>query len=153
MSYAMAFGMEIYNTAIREGKVFSSQGFTMMGNHVFVAAFFEALYMGLFVIALSELFGTKIGNRFMETHTRENDSPYFKQLMRQAGTVGVMCPGMSFVATVLFFYILGDASIIQFPSLYVGTLFKNFPMAFFWNMYAAAPFTRFLFARIKKFIK
>lgn len=153
MSYAMAYGMEVYNTAIRAGKVFSSQGFTMMGNHVFVGAFFESLYMGVFVVILSELYGTRIGNHFMETHTRENDSPYFKQLMRQAGTVGIMCPSMSLVATILFFYILGGAPLVQFPSLYVGTLIKNFPMAFFWNMYGAAPFTRFLFGRIKRFLK
>ena len=25
--------------------------------------------------------------------------------------------------------------------VWIGTVLKNFPMAFFWNMYAAAPFT------------
>ena len=28
------------------------------------------------------------------------------------------------------------------------TVFKNFPMAFFWNMFAAAPFTHWLFENL-----
>ncbi|MEI3221529.1 MAG: hypothetical protein V8S01_05750 [Dorea sp.] len=30
----------------------------------------------------------------------------------------------------------------------VGTVLKNGPMAFFWNMFAAAPFSHWLFQRI-----
>jgi hypothetical protein len=29
-----------------------------------------------------------------------------------------------------------------------GHLLKNFPMAFFWNMYAAAPFTHLVFGAL-----
>lgn len=29
-----------------------------------------------------------------------------------------------------------------------GTLIKNFPIAFFWNMFAAAPFSHWLFGKI-----
>ena len=68
--------------------------------------------------------------------------------MRQAGTVAVMCPTMSLVASVLFNIILGDSSVIQLPAIWIGTLLKNFPMAFFWNMFAAAPFTHWLFGKI-----
>ena len=38
--------------------------------------------------------------------------------------------------------------ICQLPAIWVGTFFKNFPMAFFWNMFAAAPFTHWLFKKI-----
>ena len=37
----------------------------------------------------------------------------------------------------------------QLPAIWTGTVFKNFPMAFFWNMFAAAPFTRWAFSHIK----
>ena len=36
----------------------------------------------------------------------------------------------------------------QLPAIWVGTVIKNFPMAFFWNMFAAAPFSRWLFGKI-----
>lgn len=36
----------------------------------------------------------------------------------------------------------------QLPAIWVGTVLKNFPMAFFWNMFAAAPFSHWLFQRI-----
>jgi hypothetical protein len=65
--------------------------------------------------------------------------------MRQAGTVAIMCPTMSLVASILFNIILGGAPIYQLPAIWVGTVIKNFPMAFFWNMFAATGFTRFVF--------
>ena len=35
----------------------------------------------------------------------------------------------------------GDVLVVwQLPAIWAGTLIKNFPMAFFWNMFAAAPF-------------
>lgn len=68
--------------------------------------------------------------------------------MRQAGTVAVMCPTMSLVATILFYGILGGTPVFQLPAVWVGTVLKNFPMAFFWNMFAASPFTRWAFRRL-----
>lgn len=53
----------------------------------------------------------------------------------------VMCPTMSLAATIIFSMILGGAPVWQLPAIWAGTLIKNFPMAFFWNMFAAAPFT------------
>lgn len=142
MSYAMAIGMEIYNMAINFG------GFDAMNYHVLVEAFKEALYMGLFVLLFSYLWGNKIGERFMEKHTTKQDSPYICQLLRQAGTVSIMSPTMSMVATILFQIVMGGQSVMALIPLFIGTLLKNFPMAFFWNMFAAAPLTHWLFEKI-----
>jgi len=68
--------------------------------------------------------------------------------MRQAGTVAIMCPSMSMVASILFNVILAHQAIYNLPAIWVGTVLKNFPMAFFWNMFAAAPFTHWLFEKI-----
>ena len=38
--------------------------------------------------------------------------------------------------------------ICQLPAIWVGTFLKNFPMAFFWNMFAAAPFSHWLFGKL-----
>ena len=150
MSYAMAYGMEVYNMAIKLGfNLTQGAGFSSMTNVVFWEAFKEALYMGVFVFLFSNLWGNRCGAIFMEKHCDpKKDNPYFCQLMRQAGTVAVMCPTMSMVAAILFNVILGGQPLVQLPAIWVGTFLKNFPMAFFWNMFAAAPFSHWLFSKI-----
>ena len=152
MSYAMAFGMEIYNSAINLGFDLKAGGLSHMTNEVFVVAMKEVGWIGIVVIILSSLYGNKFGEHFMLTHTKEDDPAYFKVLMRQAGTVAVMCPSMSLFATVAFFMIPGVVPVSQLPAVFVGTLIKNFPMAFFWNMFGAAPFTRWAFSHAKRFL-
>ena len=149
MSYAMAYGMEIYNVAIKLGVNLTAGGFSNMTNLIFWEALKEASYMGLLVLLFSNLWGNRIGASFASKHCDPSkDSPYICQLLRQAGTVAVMCPTMSLVASILFNIILGGTPLCQLPAIWVGTFFKNFPMAFFWNMFAAAPFTHWLFKKI-----
>jgi hypothetical protein len=146
MSYVMAYGMEVYNVAIKEGFNLNQGGFSTMVNHVFFDALIEASYMGLFVFITSSLFGNRIGASFAARHTDpKKDNPYFCRVMRQAGTVAVMCPTMSFIATILFNLILAHQSPVNIIAIWVGTVLKNFPMAFFWNMFAAAPFCHLIF--------
>lgn len=149
MSYAMAYGMEVYNIAVKEGVNLAAGGFSNMTGGIFWDALIEALYMGLFVLLFSNLRGNRIGAAFAARHCDpQKDNPYICQLLRQAGTVAIMCPTMSLVASILFNIILGGAPAVQLPAIWIGTLLKNFPMAFFWNMFAAAPFTHWLFGKI-----
>ena len=146
MSYAMAIGMEVYNIAFKMSFHLNPGGFSTMTNAVFPAALVEAAYMGLFVFLFSNLWGNRCGTAFSaKVADPKKDNPYFCQLLRQAGTVAVMCPTMSFVASVLFNLILAGQPASQLPAIWIGTVIKNFPMAFFWNMFAAAPFTRWFF--------
>jgi hypothetical protein len=55
---------------------------------------------------------------------------------------------MSLIASVLFSVILGGVPLSQLPAVWVGSVIKNFPMAFFWNIFAAAPLTRTVFAKL-----
>ena len=149
MSYAMAYGMEIYNVAIKEGVHMAAGGLSNMSNLVFWDALKETSYMGLFVFLFSNLWGNRLGAAFAARHCDPGrDNPYVCQLLRQAGTVAVMCPTMSMVASLLVNVFLAGAPITQLPAIWVGTLFKNFPMAFFWNMFAAAPFSHWLFGKL-----
>lgn len=149
MSYAMAYGMEVYNVAIKEGFNLKIGGFSTMTNNVFFDALIEASYMGIIVFILSNFIGNRAGASFAAAHTDpQKDNAYVCQIMRQAGTVAVMCPLMSLAASILFNVILAHADPINLPAIWVGTLIKNFPMAFFWNMFAAAPFTRWAFSRL-----
>lgn len=149
MSYSMAFGMEIYNTAINQGFHLAEAGFSAMTNHVFLDALKEMSYMGLFVILFSNLWGNRLGSAFANRHCNpQKDNPYLCQILRQAGTVAIMCPTMSLVASILFNVIMAGMPITQLPAIWLGTVIKNFPMAFFWNIFAAAPFTHWLFHRL-----
>ena len=73
------------------------------------------------------------------------DHPTFCRLLRQAGTVAIMCPSMCLIGSILFQLLPGRAPAAELPAVWLGTLLKNLPMTFFWNMFAAAPFTRWLF--------
>ena len=96
MSYAMAIGMEVYNIAIKMGFNLNMGSFSSMTNAVFPAALVEASYMGLFVFLFSNLYGNRAGAAFAaKVSDPGRDNPYFCQLMRQAGTIAVMCPTMS----------------------------------------------------------
>lgn len=57
MSYAMAYGMEVYNIAVKEGVNLAAGGFSNMTVGIFWDALIEALYMGLFVLLFSNLWG------------------------------------------------------------------------------------------------
>ncbi len=149
MSYAMAIGMELYNTAYNLGFHIGEGGFGSMTNELFVPALIEAAYMGLIVLLFSNLWGNRFGGKFAAKHRDESrDNPYICRLLRQGGTVAVMCPSMSFAAAILFSIVLGGRPWTQLPAIWLGTVFKNFPMAFFWNFFAAAPFTHWLFGKL-----
>lgn len=119
MSYSMAYPMEVYNVAIKMGfNLSNGLGFSSMTNQVFLEALKEVWYMGLIVFAFSSLWGNKMGKNFANKYCTENDNPYFYRIMRQAGTVAVMCPSMSLAASVIFNVILGGSPV--FSSLQYG---------------------------------
>lgn len=142
MSYSMAVGMEVYNVAIKLGVNLRPGGLTNITYAAFGGALREAAYMGALVFIFSNLWGNRLGAAFAARRCDpDKDNSYFCRVMRQAGTVAVMCPTMSLAASILFSVILAGGSPADLPAVWIGTVLKNFPMAFFWNMYAAAPFT------------
>lgn len=146
MSYAMTIGMEVYNVAVKMGVNLEAGGLSNITGAVFVGAAKEAAFMGVLVLLFSNLWGNRAGAAFAAKRcSPEKDNPYFCRIMRQAGTIAVMCPTMSLAATILFNIVLGGKSVALLPEIWLGTLMKNFPMAFFWNMFAAAPFTHWFF--------
>ena len=148
MSYSMAVGMEIYNNAIQQGVHLQPGGFTNLTYGIVGKALVEALFMGLIVIIVSELWGNRLGARFAaKVSDPQRDNPYFCRVMRQAGTILVMCPLMSLIASILFQVILGGQLLFRLPTIWIGTAMKNFPMAFFWNMFVAAPLIHWIFEK------
>ena len=106
----------------------------------------KTLCMGLIVFIVSNLWGNRIGAKIAAAQCDPaRDHPTFCRLLRQAGTVAIMCPSMCLIGSILFQLLPGRAPAAELPAVWLGTLLKNLPMAFFWNMFAAAPFTRWLF--------
>lgn len=151
MSITMAYGMEVYNVAIKMGFSLKAGGLSNMTNIVFWEALKEAAYMWLFVFIFSNLWGNKIGHKLAHSVVRpQQDSPFLISLVTSGCTVLVMCPTMSMVAAILFNVILAGQPLVHLPAIWVGTVLKNFPMALLWNLFAAGPLTRFLFKKIYK---
>ena len=151
MSYSMALGMELYNTALNEGVQLQPGGLSHLTLPVLLTALQETLFMGAVVLVVSSLWGNRMGARFAARHgDPARDSSYFLQLLRQGGTVAAMCPAMSLVASILFQVILAGAPLQELPLIWVGTVLKNFPMAFFWNFFAAAPLCHWVIGRLSR---
>lgn len=148
MSVTMAYGMEVYNVAWKMGYPTLPGGFSTMTNEVFVEALFEAAYMWILVFIFSNLWGNRLGSRLASRLVDPaKDSPFLCMVARSACTVLVMCPTMSLAASILFNVILAGTSPVQLPAIWVGTLLKNFPMALLWNLFAAGPVSRLIFAK------
>lgn len=142
MSITMAYGMEVYNMAIKTG------GLSVMTNKVFGEALLETSYMWLFVFVISNLWGNRLGHLVAGKVLGKENNPLWVWLMTSAATVLVMCPSMSAVAAVLFSVVLGGGSWGELPAYWVRTVLQNFPMALLWNLFAAGPVTRLLFRKI-----
>lgn len=148
MSVTMAYGMEVYNVAWKMGYPTLPGGFSNMTNEVFFDALLEAAYMWIFVYLFSNLWGNRVGaalsSRLVDP---SRDNAFLCTLVRSGCTVLIMCPTMSLVAAILFNVILAGGPVSQLPAFWVGTLIKNFPMALLWNIFAAGPLSRFVFAK------
>lgn len=148
MSVTMAYGMEVYNVAWKMGIPTMPGGFSNMTNDVFLGALVEASYMWLFVLLFSNLWGTRGGAALARRVVDpKRDGAFVQGVVRSCCTVLVMCPTMSLVAAILFNVVLGGMPVAQLPAIWVGTLIKNFPMALLWNLFAAGPVSRFVFAK------
>ena len=142
MSITMAYGMEVYNIAMKEG------GLEQMTNRVFRDALLETSYMWLLVLLFSNLWGNRVGHSLANKICRKEDNPFLHILFTSGCTVLIMCPTMSLVAAILFSVIIGGGSVTQLSAYWLATVLKNFPMALLWNLFAAGPITRFLFRHI-----
>ncbi|WP_294578154.1 DUF2798 domain-containing protein [uncultured Thomasclavelia sp.] len=151
MSVTMAYGMEVYNSAIKAGYYLLPGGLSNMTNEVFLDALIEDTYMWILVFIFSNLWGNKIGHHLASKIINpEKDNPFFITIIISCCTVLIMCPTMTLAASIIFNVILAHNPIIQLPAIWVGTVLKNFPMALLWNLFAAGPLSRLIFRKLFK---
>lgn len=121
MSITMAYGMEVYNVALKEG------GLSVMTNRVFLSALLEAAYMWIFVFLFSNLWGNRLGHRLAAALCRSQDNPFLHTLFISSCTVLIMCPTMSMVAAILFSVVLGGGQLESAARLLGGHSVEKFP--------------------------
>lgn len=135
MVIVMVYGMVVYNISIDKGG---------LSNEVFALVLGELVIMGVVGFVLEMFVAGPLSKKLaFRIVTPGKDKMIFVILAISAMTVCLMCPMMSFVATVLFKGV--DSQII---AKWLQTSALNFPMALCWQIFFAGPFVRMIFRKI-----
>lgn len=136
MVAVMVYAMICYNISLNIGS---------MTNQVFLMAFHELVIMGPIAFVL-ELFAVEKLSHFLAFRiVKPDDHPAFILLTISSVIICLMCPTMSFIATLLF-----KNAGNELIAVWLQTTAMNFPMAFFWQIFFAGPLVRLIFRTIFK---
>ncbi|SFG80207.1 Protein of unknown function [Lachnospiraceae bacterium C7] len=131
MAFVMVYAMICYNIALNKGG---------LSNEVFLLAFRELMIMWPVAIILEFFVVGGLARMIAFKIVKPGeDKPFVITLAISAVIVCIMCPIMSFIATLLF----KDAG-SQIFAVWLQTFAFNFPMAFIWQIFYAGPFVRFI---------
>jgi hypothetical protein len=136
MALVMVYGMEVYNHIVAGDRSASS----------FTIPVLELAGLMLAVIALEELIAGRIARRIaFAIVDAEKARPLAVIVAIQVATVCLMCPMMSFVATLVF-----KASMPgPLPLKWIRTVAVNLPMAMAWQLLVAGPLVRGVVKRVR----
>lgn len=135
MVFVMVYAMICYNIALSTGG---------LKNFIFPAAFKELIFMGplAFVIDFF-IVGPAAKMLTFRKFNPQNDNPFFIVLSISCASITMMCPLMSLAATIIFKH-----PGAEFLAAWIETTARNFPMAFFWQLFFAGPLVRAIFSLI-----
>ena len=132
MAFVMVYAMICYNIALNVGG---------MKNYIFLAAFKEMVIMWPIAIVLELLFVGKLAQKIAFRFVTPGKDPMIMMILAiSAMSVCLMCPLMSFAATLLF-----KNSGSEIIAVWLQTTALNFPMALCWQIFFAGPFVRNVF--------
>ena len=134
MAFVMVYAMICYNIAIATGG---------MSGQVFLMAFGEMKIMWPVAVILEFFVVEKLSKMLAFRIVRPDDRPIFIILAICSMIVCLMCPIMSFIATLLFKNAGSDLI-----AVWLQTAVLNFPMALGWQIFFAGPFVRLLYRSI-----
>lgn len=138
MVFFMVYAMICYNISLSMGH---------MQDKIFLLAFHELIIMGPIAYILDFFIVAGIAKKCAFRVVNPQTSPVFHIILAiSAISVLFMCPLMSLAATILFKR--ADAAEFGYVSTWVETTIKNFPMAFFWQIFFAGPVVRRIFGLI-----
>lgn len=136
MVIVMVYAMVCYNIAFAMGG---------MQNKVFVAALSEMPIMCAIGFVLDMLIAGPLAKKCaFKVVNPQKDRTIFIILAISVFSILFMCPMMSFAATILF----NGGFNSEIVATWAGLTVKNFPMAFFWQIFVAGPLVRFVFGKI-----
>lgn len=122
MVCVMVYGMVCYNIALDVGR---------MQNFIFLAAFSELPIMGVIAFLLDTfLVGPAAMRIATGWFTPGKDKQVFLIMAISCLSAWMMCPLMSFFATLLF----KDSHNANFVAIWVQTTMLNYPAAFLWQL-------------------
>ena len=132
MVFVMVYAMICYNIALNMGE---------MSNQVFLLAFHELPIMAPIAFILDFFIVGGLAKKIaFGIVNPQRDNPFHIILAISAVSGAFMCPLMSLAATILF-----KNAGSQIIAVWLKTTVCNFPMAFFWQIFYAGPFVRFIF--------
>lgn len=134
MVFVMVYGMVCYNIAIAKGG---------MTNEIFLLAFYEMPIMWPIGVIIEGALVGKLAKKLAFSIVSPQDKKVAVVLAISSMTVCLMCPIMSFIATILFAH-AGN----QFIAVWLQKVVLNFPMAFFYQIFFAGPLVRKIFGLI-----
>lgn len=136
MVIVMVYAMICYNIALSSGGV---------QNFIFTAALKELPIMGVAGFILDFfIVGRFAKHQTFKMFDAQKSPAIFLILSISILSICLMCPLMSFIATILFKVGFGANTI----STWIQTTIMNFPMAFFWQLVVAGPLIRFIFGKM-----
>ena len=131
MSFLMVYAMICYNISMNIGG---------MTNQVFLMAFHEMIIMWPAAFILEFFLVDHLAHKLAFCMVTPQDRPIVITLAISIMIIAIMCPIMSFIATILFAH-AGN----QVIAVWLQKLVLNFPMAFCWQIFFAGPAVRNVF--------
>ena len=127
MSFLMVYAMICYNISMNIGG---------MTNQVFLMAFHEMMIMWPAAFILEFFLVDHLAHKLAFRMVTPQDRPIVITLAISIMIIAIMCPIMSFIATLLF-----KNAGKEFVAVWLQTTFLNFPVAFFWQLMYSVPQT------------
>ena len=131
MAFVMVYAMVCYNIALDKGQ---------MSNEIFLIAFHEIPIMWPIACILEYFVVEKLAAKLAFRFVSPQDKPIFITLAISSMIVCLMCPTMSFIATLLF---MNPGK--EIIALWLQKWVQNFPMALCWQIFFAGPGVRNFF--------
>ena len=136
MAFLMVYAMICYNISLNIGG---------MSNQVFLMAFGEMKIMWPVAFVLELFVVERLSKKLAFRIVSPEDKPIFITLAICSMIVCLMCPMMSFIATLLF-----KNAGNNFIAVWFQTTVMNFPMALCWQIFFAGPLVRNVFGKFVK---
>ncbi len=129
------FSFVIYNVA---------RNMNGMSNEVFLIALNEVPIKFIFAFIIQVLFANKLAMKWaFKIVDPHKDRHIVVVLAITCMTICIMCPSMSFIATIMH-----NGVNVELFSNWLQNIFYNFPFAFFIEIFVIGPFVRFVFKNV-----